>query len=157
VKSPISPSLALLVLALGACQSSNSAKPQLPPAQAEVAEIEFTTLASGTRSGLREPLTRVVRTWFGFSELWKQHAAGTDLVPPGIDFTTEMVVVVALGERPSTGFSVSIERIVSDAGFLRVEARERELAGPAGAAMTQPFAMVRLARSTAPVQVKFLR
>src|SRR3954468_10758608 len=93
----------LLMLACG----NNSGS--LPPGVDPGTELTLTRLSSSARpfgffSGLREPVRTVVRTNDAWIELWATIHQPTNPVPPApaIDFDTEMVIVVAMGEQRSS-------------------------------------------------------
>lgn len=124
MKSPI-PALALALLA-AACSATGTAG----------GRMALTTLSSGPVADAAVASEGVVRTEAGWQALWTR--LGGEAAAPSVDFTREMVVFVA---RP--GGAVSIEGVVEDGGFLRVDVRE----GTGGG-----YHAVRLARSDAPVQ-----
>jgi PrcB C-terminal len=71
-----------------------------------------------------------------------------------VDFATEMVLVVATGVRPSSGFHVAIANAALDAGTLRVGVVEITPGAGCGTAtvLTQPAAAARLARHEGAVE-----
>lgn len=131
---------AVLALALGC----------LPAAQAEQT-IPFTTIASGTQSGIRTMMEVVIRTPIEWNVLWRKHATGpryTSTVPR-VDFSREMVIAVFAGEAPSRTV-VSIVRVVRRADRLEAYVRVADLhPGPAFVEQSTatPFHIVRLPRS----------
>jgi hypothetical protein len=132
VKSPIALLIALplagpLLLASSACRATSGAS-------APVA-VAFASLAEGSgESTAHSP--RVIRTASGLERLWAQLAAPGAL--PQVDFTRQMVVFAAGG---------TVERIVAEGGFLRVE-----LASSAGA-----WQLARVPLSEAPVRFESVR
>jgi hypothetical protein len=148
--------LFLAPLLLAACRSRGAADSDAGGSAAAVPiDVEFSTLAQGATSGLTRPESRVIRNAQAWQQLWKRHAAEIEPAPalPEVDFAAEMVIVVALGDRPSAGWSVEIERLVDEGGFLRLEARELEPEGPAATMITQPYHMVRTRLTDAPVEL----
>jgi hypothetical protein len=78
--------------------------------------VSFRVLGSGSfPTGISTPVTTVIRdqTTY-FSEWFKRHPApapGMGMpvqAPPSVDFTTELVVLVDLGGRPTGGYSVTV-------------------------------------------------
>lgn len=72
-------------------------------------------------SGLRAPQRSVVRDEGAWREawaaIWSNHSPTPPL--PAVDFTREMIIVVALGERRSGGYSILIDSAaVSDGGLV---------------------------------------
>jgi hypothetical protein len=68
-----------------------------------------------------EPGVRVVRNAGEWTELL---AGFPGVQPSAIDFTTEMVVIVSLGSRPTSGYSVEIENVRARLNRLAIEAVE---------------------------------
>src|ERR1700719_508996 len=67
--------------------------------------ISFTTIGEGN-AGPTEPVQEAVHS---AEELARVFGNG---VPPALDFSKEQAIVVALGEKPTSGFSVRITSIV---------------------------------------------
>src|SRR2546422_9858479 len=64
------------------------------------------TVDKGPMSGIDAPRQVTVRTPAEFATLWKSHAA--DRKRPDVDFTTNMVVGIFLGSRPTGGVGAQI-------------------------------------------------
>ena len=66
-----------------------------------VERVSFANLDKGSRSGLRERKFVVIKTANEWKELWSSHVLGS--IPPkalpSVDFQTEMIVAVFLGEE----------------------------------------------------------
>lgn len=73
-----------------------------------------------------------------------------------IDFGREMVVVAALGSRPSAGYNVVIESAERDSSGIEVALRRVSPAPgcPVAAVMTQPIDLARIPASEQPVRFK---
>jgi hypothetical protein len=73
--------------------------------------------------------------------LWQRMTASQYSPLPHVDWSTEMVVVVALGMRPSGGYSVEIEKVTASPDTLDVHAREDQPGPYCGVtdALTDPF------------------
>jgi protease stability complex PrcB-like protein len=76
--------------------------------------------------------------------------------PPAVDWSREEVVVVALGPRSSTGYSLRIQRVVERRRGIYVYAREQtpSLHDPVTARVTYPYRALALRDSAKPVYVK---
>ncbi len=77
-----------------------------PCPSCEPARVSFTY-----NSGLDDPLRVLIRDGEAWSQMWKRiHSRGWPLPPlPEIDFSREMVVVVALGARPTGGYGIIVD------------------------------------------------
>jgi hypothetical protein len=104
-----------------------------------------------------KPLRLVIKSREEFSDFWKRL---TSPVPPGgwapplpeIDFSKEMIVVSAMGSRPSTGYSIFIDGVCEANG--QVEVFVSSVEGSCGVEMgivTTPADAVRLPRSDSPI------
>ena len=133
----------VLVSLSSACRCTEPAQPQAaetpespatPDANSPM-ELSCQDFLSGQHSGIREQQLRLVRTQAEWLALWREHSSqqlpGPEL--PKIDFEGHMLVAVFLGERPTSGFGVQLQRV-------------RSLAGPKGQAPT----LEALARETRP-------
>ena len=75
---------------------------------------------------------------------------------PAVDWSREQVVVISLGPRSSTGYSLRILRVVERRRGIDVLVRERTpaLGDPVGARVTYPYRAIAMRSSTKPVYVK---
>jgi hypothetical protein len=109
-------------------------------------------------SGLRESQRLVVRTPEALAETWAAIWARHSPIPelPDVDFTREMLVVTALGERPTGGYGILIDSAFETPSGITIGVRT--ISPGQGCvvtqAVTQPVDLARLARSDAPVQFR---
>lgn len=102
-------------------------------------------------SGLDQPGRIVVRDETSWQALWSQiHERFSEVPPvPAVDFSREMVVVVALGLRSSGGYSILVDAAheASNAGLL-VTVRSISPGSKCArtAALTQPVDIARVPR-----------
>ena len=111
--------------------------------------LAFQTVAKGFRSGIRAPLQTVVRTESEWHALWQKHTSLQSNPPalPPIDFKSEIVVAIFLGEKPTGGSAVEITGAERSDGALTVTYDEKS-SRPGGMtiqAFTQPFDIIRVA------------
>jgi hypothetical protein len=76
--------------------------------------------------------------------------------PPPVDFGRDEVVVVSLGPRSSTGYSLRVQRVVERRRGVYVYLREQtpDLGHPVDPRVTYPYRALALASSSKPVYVK---
>lgn len=101
---------------------------------------------------------QVIKTREEFSDLWKRFIAQ---VPPGgwvppipeVDFSKEMVIVAAMGERPSSGYGIIIDGACECDGKVEVfvSSNENACGGGALGIVTAPADAVRLPQTDLPV------
>ena len=85
----------------------------------------FRILAQGDQSAVRVPITRVVRGPGVFSEFWRAITANDASRPPEpeADFGNETVIVVLMGERPTSGYAVRPVSVNANDGVVSVALR----------------------------------
>ena len=97
-------------------------------------------------SGLTDSATYAIRTTDAWAALWARASSRQSPAPPlpAVDFTRNMVLVVAMGARNTGGYSVAIDRVTDTDGGGRVV--ESTLSHPVNCVVTQaltaPFAAV---------------
>lgn len=108
-------------------------------------KLTWRTLSRGLTSGISEPAQQVIRDEGTYLRLWAQHAADIPRVglPPAVDFQREMVVVVALGSRPTGGYLVEV---------VDAELRRRQLRLLVGETQPQPGTF-QIQQTTQPYQI----
>ncbi|MFN2400652.1 MAG: protease complex subunit PrcB family protein [Gemmatimonadaceae bacterium] len=109
-------------------------------------------------SGMDAPARLVVRDALVWRAVWNQIFRSQSPVPelPVVDFSREMLVVVALGTRNSGGYSILVDRATEAGGALEFTIRSVS-PGEACvviAALTQPVDIARLARRDGPVRFR---
>jgi hypothetical protein len=103
-------------------------------------------------SGIREARYEAVRDVAGWRGLWDLVTAGKGPAPlfPHVDFGRQMILVAAVGQRPTTGYSVEIQS-VRQSGPDLVATVIRTSPGRrcgTGAAVTQPADIVKMPASS---------
>ena len=71
-------------------------------------------------SGFSDSARVAVRTQSQWNEIWARVAGNATPPPeaPEIDFATEMVIVAAMGTRPTGGFAIRIDRVARRANTV---------------------------------------
>jgi hypothetical protein len=78
-------------------------------------------------SGMDASSRRVVRTEAQWQALWTLVVRGHQPVPavPAVDFSREMVVVAAMGSRPTGGYSITVDSVTAGADAIHAYVTER--------------------------------
>lgn len=122
-------------------------------------DVPFTTVDSGTMSGMSKKENFVVNDAGEWIALWKRHTSNTFPPPatPKIDFSSEMIIAMFAGEHSSGGWAIQIERIKDvDNKLVVLYTESSPEAGSINTmSLTQPYHIVRLAKSQS--QVVFQR
>jgi PrcB C-terminal len=101
-------------------------------------------------------VSAVYRSRAPFAHLLEATMPGRAPEPPPVDFDRREVVVVSLGPRSSTGYSLRVERVVERRRGIDVYLRERtpSLGDPVEPRVTYPYRAIAVERSDKPVYVK---
>jgi hypothetical protein len=111
----------------------------------ELGQVEFT-----------RKVTAVYRSRQAFQHLLDRTMPGRPPRVPPLDFTRDEVVVVSLGPRSSTGYSLQVLRVVERRRGIDVVVRERtpSLGEPVDPRVTYPYRAIAIRRTGKPVSVK---
>lgn len=76
------------------------------------APVALTTLAQGSYSGIRATTRTVVRDQESWEALWRAHTSNLIPAPPApaVDFASQTVLAVVMGEQPSGGYGVVVTK-----------------------------------------------
>jgi hypothetical protein len=103
----------------------------------------------------------VIREEVEFLKLWAEHASDVNrpALPPEVDFEKEMVMVVAMGNRPTGGYLTEVVDMELKGRKLKVLVGERE---PVPGVIqvqrvTQPFQFVALPMVTGRIEFRTVR
>ncbi len=112
----------------------------------QAGSLGMTSIDRGEISGIENAAQLVARTPADWQALWARHESGKPLPP--VDFSSEMVVAVALGSRPSSGYGIEIVAAERDGDDLVVRYRATTPARGtvAAAIVTTPYHFVRVPR-----------
>jgi hypothetical protein len=127
---------------------------------AQASARSFRVLDSGDRSGITSAQERVVLDAEEWRRLWQEHEAGgpANRSLPSVDFSREVCVAIFAGQRPTGGFTVTVEETTGSASGLEVAYR---LTGPppgaiVSQALTSPFQIVAVESRATPVRFRRL-
>lgn len=106
-------------------------------------------------SGFSDSARIAVRTQSQWNEIWARIAGNATPAPeaPEIDFATEMVIVAAMGTRPSGGYAIRIGRVVRRGNTVWAEVTSSAPGSGCmnAAALTAPIDAVVVQRTTGQV------
>jgi hypothetical protein len=141
-----------LLVTTSACHAAFAASQSSPQRQpVPVLRFRDGPGAFSTYSGLVDSAHMVVRDSSAWRRLWQQ--INRPFIPqpvlPPVDFQREMIVVAALGSRPSAGFDIVIDGAAEDSAGIEVDVqRSSPAAGcPVAASITQPVDLAKLPTS----------
>jgi hypothetical protein len=140
-------------------ESTEAATPSLAPArEAPAAEparpaeqgyapydngsgLELRRIGQWSRTGIGEARRLVIRDANAWAEFWSELGVGDR---PAVDFSRNLVVAVAAGQRPSGGYEIAVQEVTPRDGELVVEVVETT-PGPnciTTSSLTQPVDVV---------------
>jgi len=103
--------------------------------------LEIRRLGVWSHTGIKEARRMVIQEANTWAEFWSELGVGNR---PAVDFTRDIVIAVAAGERPSGGYEIAVNQVTRTNGELRVEVRETT-PGPncrSTSSLTQPVDVV---------------
>lgn len=104
-------------------------------------DVEVRRIGQWTNTGINESRRLVIRDANAWARFWAELGVGER---PDIDFTQNLVVAVAAGQRPSGGYEIAVQRVSQTNGALSIEVQETS-PGPncmSSSALTQPVDVV---------------
>lgn len=122
-----------------------------------VTRLRSNATAFTTYSGLNDSVRAVVRDSAAWVDLWR--VINRPFYPPPplppVDFGRDMIVIAALGARPTAGYDIVIEGARQDSAAVEIALRTLSPAPgcPVSAAMTQPVDLATIPAS--PRAVRF--
>lgn len=138
----------VFALFLAACSSPNAPDAAQPPLT--VTRLRPEAFSFSYNSGLTEPQRLVVRDQATWQQTWDSIYRFSFPVPtlPAVDFAREMVIVAALGQKPTGGYSIFIDGATETANGVTINVRSVSPGGNCGvtAALTQPLDIARVTR-----------
>ena len=136
-----------VMLGLGACSDSTSS-PGKPGANIPVVRLRSEPYPFAFYSGLDKPDRIVIRDPVTWQMVWKKVWFGDSEVPPlpAVDFSSEMILVAALGARSTGGYGILIDRAheVANGGISVTVRSISPLNCVVTEAFTQPVDIARL-------------
>lgn len=130
----------------------SSVPPQYQPAGLRLGRFSD-PIASHFRhsSAIHDPFNHVIRSQTEWDAMWRRITANSGPQPaaPPVDFSRDMLLLTALGTRPTGGYGITIERVIETPYTLDVQV-VRTSPGPrcgTTATLTSPVDIVRVARS----------
>jgi len=124
-----------LVLVLGGCDGIFGATDETPNFSVELATETLNTGAvtveeidRGQYGDIVDGTQEVLRDEDAYASLWRRLYADQDSVPdrPAVDFDTQIVVAVVLGQRPTGGYGVGIDEVLTTESGGQIQVRFTE-------------------------------
>ena len=85
------------------------------------ASLELRRIGQWTRTGVGESRRLIIRDANAWAAFWSELGMGDR---PAVDFTRDVVVAVAAGQRPTGGYEIAVDRVRQVNGELTIEVVE---------------------------------
>ena len=112
--------------------------------------LPVTRITNGAFSKFTTPQRLVIRSEASLLTAWAQVFGGPLALPPplpSVDFSNEMVILVASGEKPTSGYCIVVEAAAGDSREATVSVlSSAPPSGGVATVITQPYDMVRMPR-----------
>jgi len=144
------------LVAVSGCQPPATLTGSFEAEPVAVTRFRADSVAYTTYSGINDSLHVVIRDLPRWRDYWGRiHSPFFPQPPaPAIDFRREMVILAALGRRPSLGYDILITSALRDSAGIEVFlVRSKPTQGcPVPAAITEPVDLARIPTSDLPVR-----
>jgi hypothetical protein len=131
-----------------------SSRPDSASAKSPVSQ-SFTHILTQHTSGFDEPAELAIRDEAALKSAWATlHNGIPGNAPPAVDFTREIVVLVAMGRRSSGGYTVHVDAVSrsGDGALVRYTATRPGDGCMSTQSLTSPVDVVRMARVSGAVR-----
>ena len=122
-------------------------------------KAEFETIAKNFSCGHAATANYVVTSREEWEKVWNAAYANTYPAPPApeVDFTTRSIIAVFQGSQPSSGYDISVTKLVRSGKKLKVHVKEvvPDLPCKVLLVITQPFQIIETEKIDHPEKVKF--
>ncbi len=140
----------LFVTVFFSCKSSETATQTEAGSKSQ--SIAFSELNSGTNGGFNEKVNQVITDQNTYNEVWAAAFSkfANPQKPNRIDFEKNMVLLVAMGERTSGGYTIKIKSIDDIGENIKVTIKEEKpgTSCMTTSVMTYPYQIVELPKQT---------
>jgi hypothetical protein len=140
----------MLLAGLVAGCGATVAEPDAAPRQAVVLQKHEVVLVENWNSGFEAPERLFITDAGAWAAAWQLiHRHQSDVPPlPAVDFARDVVILAAMGPRPTGGFRVTVDAVHAHGGVLYATVIERSPGAGCGTfqAITSPVHAVRVPR-----------
>lgn len=142
-----------MLVVLGGCDSISGADEptdfsvEMTSETLNTGAVNVEEIDRGQHGDIVEGTREVIRDEQAYAAFWEQLHADRNSVPdrPTVDFETQIVVAVVLGERPTGGYGVAVDEVLTTESGTPIQVRFTEsIPGdgcPATQALTSPYVL----------------
>ena len=118
--------------------------------QIAASAVPFKPLVRGSNSKVATRVNYFITSPDQLSELWKMINASS--TPPTVDFNKEAVIAVFAGQQPTTGYAISVSKVMdSSARLVSITIAKPDDSCLTGQALTTPYEVVVVPTTTLPL------
>jgi len=135
---------------------STLATPGLAAAAEKAPTAIFRVLEQGSHSGVDSQRFDTIRDKTALRSLWQTHGKSASPPLPEVDFSKEMVIAAFAGQKNTGGYQLNLTGLDRRRGHIDISLSLTQ-PGPdciVTQALTQPYVIVRIARSKQPVNFR---
>lgn len=142
----IGAAVAVLIIGGAVYMFMTNSRPEVPSqnqqAQIQATTVSFTEIARGAKSKIADKSNYLITSQAEMNELWKLVDAKGPV--PTVDFSREVVMAIFGGTQPTTGYEISVARVI-DAANRVVSVNLVQPAGTCSVkrATTTPYEIIR--------------
>jgi hypothetical protein len=117
-------------------------------------DIRYSTIAKDDNApGIAHRINEVINDPISFERFWTGIYDGMDPIPdmPKIDFAQNMVIAVSPGQMLTGGYDAEIVMVQDKGDKLNVTVLLSRPSGTVTEALTQPYHIIKLKKSTSPI------
>lgn len=117
------------------------------------APVVFETIEEGSHGIFSERKNFVIKSGNEWHDLWGEIHQNGSVSLPDIDFSTQMVLALFQGQKPSGGYSIAVDRVTDSGGAVTVSILESEPGSGCRVteALTTPYYLLKLKRFDGPI------
>jgi len=121
-------SLMILIVLFSCSSSKDAGSSDKKPSVTTTKKMEFESIAKGTNSEFVKKQNQVITKIEDLDKAWSVAFAGAvrSKPVPVIDFETQMVLLVALGERTNGGYAIKLNEIREKDKYIEVDVVESQ-------------------------------
>ena len=134
--------------------------PAVARSQEPARKAEFETVAKNFACGHTARMNYVATTREEWEQIWRALNANSYPVPPApeVDFSQRSIIAVFQGNQPSSGYDISITKLVRSGNKNKAHVREviPDMPCKVLLVITQPFHIIQTEKIEHPEKVKFV-
>ncbi|VAW99900.1 hypothetical protein MNBD_GAMMA21-2399 [hydrothermal vent metagenome] len=119
----------------------------------------YSVISQGQQSGFTLQKVLIIESTGEFNELWAIHTGGSKTPTPIINFKSSVVVANFLGEQPTGGYSIKVNKVVYTEKYTQIIfSTHRPTPGSMRTMqITQPYIMIKIDKTKKPIYFEYNR